>query len=290
MTLRFFTPNPNYHLYSVPTKIAITIVMMVVLLHPASSFAQPVLPSPLYRVAFVTEDDTLNVRSGAGVDYSVVGELVPDTTDITITGAEQVVEDAIGTAWWVPIQYGSLTGWVNRYFLTEQISSEVFCDESAALQLIDDFKAAIEAQDGDQLQALASTRYGLLTRLHWWDVEVRLTPDEVGAFFNDPTSRVWGYGDGSGLPIEGTASEVMVPLLQQDLNGGEIAECNKVVGGPTAGMLEFPPEYSAINFFSIYRPAPDNLHEFDWGTWVVGIEYEQGQSVIRYLVHYDWEI
>ncbi|MGB0387851.1 MAG: protein kinase domain-containing protein [Ardenticatenaceae bacterium] len=72
--------------------------------------------SLLYRVVNVEDDDTLNVRSGAGVDNSRVGTIRHNGTDVQITGTGVEVNGDF----WVPIKYGQLNGWVNRSFLSEQ--------------------------------------------------------------------------------------------------------------------------------------------------------------------------
>lgn len=270
-------------------KMRISLLAMIVLLVSTTVSLAQTQPT-YYRVAFVVEDDVLNVRAGAGVQNRIVGTLAPDATDILITGEGRAVVDDIGTAWWVPIQQGTLRGWVNSHFLTEQVASDDFCADENALELIGAFKIAIEEQDDEQFAALISDERGLFIRHAWWNTEVYLTPEEAAEFFSDQTERDWGIQDGSGLPIEGSTIEVILPLLQQDFSPGEVAGCNEVVGGPTAGLLEIPLEYSALNFFSVYRPAPATGHEFDWGTWTVGIEYVDGQPYIAYLIHYAWEI
>lgn len=248
--------------------------------------AQANSPEPLYRVAFVEEDDVLNVRSGAGAANRIAGTLPPDATDISITGAGRQV----GRSLWMPMRQGDIRGWVNRYYLTEQVDSETFCEDSAALDLIEDLKTAIADRDGDQLAALVSPVRGLLLRHNRWNPEVRLSRDEAANFFADTMQRAWGTYDGSGDPIQGSSAEIILPLLNRDLLPSEIAGCDEVVGGPTTGLLQLPFEYSAVHHFSLFRPAPDEFNAFDWGTWVVGIEYWDGLPAISYLVHYRWEI
>lgn len=70
----------------------------------------------LFRVVNVEDYDVLNVRSGAGIEHSLQGTVPPDGTDIQIIGTSVEADGGV----WVPIKYGELTGWVNRYFLTEQ--------------------------------------------------------------------------------------------------------------------------------------------------------------------------
>lgn len=66
-----------------------------------------------YRVVSVAENDVLNVRNKPGINNSIVGILPPNTAQVVITGPGQTVDGSL----WVPIQSGTVTGWVNRTFL-----------------------------------------------------------------------------------------------------------------------------------------------------------------------------
>ncbi len=71
--------------------------------------------TPVFAVVNVAVDDTLNVRSGPGVDHPVIGRLAPSTSGVSLTGEETFV----GTARWVEIVTPARTGWVNAYYLEE---------------------------------------------------------------------------------------------------------------------------------------------------------------------------
>lgn len=241
----------------------------------------------IYRVAFVANNDTLNIRSGAGANYKVVGTLAYNATGIEITGTEQKV----GTSLWVPIQYEGLTGWVNRYYLTQEVDGNTFCSQADSRNLVDQLTYAFRSRDGNLLQSITGPLRGLLIRHNWWNKEVRILPNDVERFFDDKTIRDWGSEDGSGLAISGSLTQIILPLIDKDFFSNPQFKCNQIIGGGTAGLLQLPPEYEAVNFYSIYSPPPDNEdHYADWGTWVVGIEYWDGKPVICYLIHYEWEI
>lgn len=70
----------------------------------------------LYRVIYVSINDVLNIRTGAGVDYEIVGKIPYNGRDIKITGGSVQADNAT----WVPILYEGITGWVNSYYLTQQ--------------------------------------------------------------------------------------------------------------------------------------------------------------------------
>ncbi len=244
-------------------------------------------PGPtLYRVAFVLSDDVLNVRSRPGVENPKIGGLQPNARGIEITGTGQQV----GPSLWVPIQVEDLVGWVNSRFLTTQVRSQDFCQDSGAQAVIEDLKASVQNRDGEALAALVHPQRGFRVRHNWWNNEVKLVGGEVSRFYADPTQRDWGMEDASGLPIVGSVEDVILPLLDQDLLGATELVCSEVVGGGTAGTLQLPPEYEAVNIYTLYRPAPEDGLETDWGSWAVGIEYWEGQPYLSFLVHYAWEI
>jgi hypothetical protein len=83
----------------------------------AESLPQPKPQAePLYIVANVERDDVLNVRGGPSTDFDVVGELLPDSRGVSITGACQ--------SEWCPVQHHATSGWVNRMYL-EPLSRSV---------------------------------------------------------------------------------------------------------------------------------------------------------------------
>jgi hypothetical protein len=56
-------------------------------------------------------------------------------------------------------------------------------------------------------------------------------------------------------------------------------------------LVQVPPEYIGFNYYSVYRTAVDDEdNPFDWGSWVIGIEYWDGLPYLVYLIHYEWEI
>lgn len=237
-----------------------------------------------FQVVYVAADDVLNVRSGPGVGNDIVGELAPDTTNITITGEGQMVEGSL----WVPVQAGTVAGWVNSTYLAETVAGTDFCQDAAAQQLILDLKAAIDARDGTALAALVHPERGLTIHRHWWNPAVNIPAEAMPNVFAETSSYYWGTEDGSGFDINGSFSEVALPLLDNDLVAGSEVACNEILAGNTAGLVRLPDGYDQLNYLSVYRPAVDI--EFDWGSWVVGVEKVEGRYVVSYLVHFAWEI
>ncbi len=253
---------------------------------PATEPVESLLPaSESNTVVFVSADDVLNVRTEPGVENEIVGTIAPGTSTVQITG---VSIDVDGSPW-VPVQIDTTQGWVNSRFLTETVSSEEFCTNSAVETLLRRFEQSVENRNNQLLSQLVHPERGLRVRLDWWNPEVQISGAELESLFGNPTSHNWGMADGSGLPIEGSFTEVALPMLDQDLVAADTQVCNELVSGNTAGIVQLPEEYGGINYVSFHRTPTDELG-FDWGTWVVGVEFWQGKPVVSTLVHYNYEI
>lgn len=253
---------------------------------PTTDVNPPAADEPQYRVAFVTSDDTLNVRSGPGVANVVVGELAPQASGVEITGPGQVVVAST----WVPIKAGSLTGWVNSRFLTETVTEKAFCDDPAVEKLLADLETAVINQDGNLLAQLIHPERGLRIHHAWWNPEVYISWSDARQIFTSNTSYDWGTEDGSGLPIVGPFKEEILPLLQEDLVLATESACDEILHGGTAGFVRLPDGYDAVHYYSLHRPGTEEFAGMNWGTWVVGIEQWQDAYYVSFLVHFQWEI
>lgn len=239
-----------------------------------------------YRVAFVENNDVLNVREGPGAEFDIRSALDPGDTSISKINS---VPSSSGSTWF-NIDDKETTGWVNSNYLVEQVDPETFCSSPEAATILDDLLLALKANDGELLSDLVPESRGIRIRRHWWNPEVHYQQNQLETIFTDDISHSWGVADGSGEPIEGTFSTVMGPLITNNmLKSTEIA-CNEIIHGGTAGLITLPDSYEGINYFSLYRePGPDSF-ELDWGTWVVGIESWEGEYYLSFMVHYEWEI
>lgn len=259
-------------------------------LAPTATPAPPVGEAPAsgYRVAFVAANDVLNMRRQPSAQSPIVGELPSGASGIEVVGEGQSVR---GGGLWLPVETAVGSGYVNSRFLTESISGEAFCGDPAVTGLLGRLQEALEKEDEKLLNELVHPTRGLRLRLNWWNEEVIVREDEIRQIFKDrPRDAVnWGTNEGSGEPVRGTFSDVMMPFLERDLLGASQWSCDQILSGPTAGMVILPDGYEPVHFYSAYREAPA-AQEFDWGTWVIGVERWQGRFYISYLVHYRYEI
>ena len=258
---------------------------------PVPPTATPVPPeaaAATYRVAFVAANDTLNVRRQPDSEAAVVAQLAPNATGIVAASEGRSVR---GGGLWLPVDTPSGSGYVNSRFLTEEIDRAAFCADPAVTELLTRLQTAIATQDDKLLNELVHPTRGLRLRLNWWNEEVIVREDEIKHIFDDRARDAvdWGVNEGSGQTIRGTFVEVMLPFLSKDLLGATEWGCDELRHGPTAGMMILPDGYEAVHYYSAYRPAPAE-QEFDWGTWVVGVERWEGRYYVSTLIHYRYEI
>lgn len=239
-----------------------------------------------YQVIFVVENDVLNVRTGPGAANPVAGELAADADDIIVTGPGEQVAGSL----WVPVVAGTLSGWANSQFLTESIDGDVFCSSPAVEELVEAFRRAVADRDGESLARLVHPEHGLRIRRHWWNPEVTLSRIEAADLFDGSQSYYWGVADGTGDEMRGSFERYILPLLERNLLPATEMACNRILHGSTAGLVQLPEGYEAANYYSVYRPAGEDMIEFDWGSWIIGIERWQGVYYLSFLVHFEWEI
>jgi hypothetical protein len=193
-------------------------------------------------------------------------------------------------------------GWVNRFYLAEQMTPELFCDDPNALAVIDDLVAAVETHDGDLLAELVLPARGVRVVP---DADTGLSVDlsvaELRTFFTSEHIYDWGINAYSGEPINGTIGGVILPRLEEAILAESSTQAcydqqedklraNLPIYASQGGMLG---PYNPIfpdgqqNFYSILKPGtPGN--EFDYIGWAIGIEYWDGQPYINALISYAW--
>lgn len=239
-----------------------------------------------YAVINVFADDMLNIRSGPGVENTVVGTLEPNQSGLTRTGKTANVGEDV----WVEIQNpGGGTGWVNADFLTEYVTPSTFCGDARVVTLLRNLETAANTTDGELLRPLVSPAHGVDVVYIREGTVANYSPEEAGWAFQSTYQVDWGSGAGSGGPVTGTFPEIVLPALQ-DVFKNETLACNEIKLGGATYMVEWPSEYANLNFYSIHNPGVDpSFGGLDWRTWLAGVEYVNGQPYLFALLNYQWE-
>ncbi len=279
------TPAPTLSLPAVTQSPAPVTALPRVLGESTAAPASPALPSDA-AVILVGEGETLNLRAAAGVENPVVAEVAANATGLFRTG----VAAFSGEELWAEIRTSTgETGWVNARFLTEYLSPETFCADPKIQFLIDDLLIALENKDGELFSTLVSPAHGLDLRFFHHGTLANYTPEEAAWVFQSTYQVLWGYAGGSGAEVNGTFSEVPLPMLMDVLTSDYELHCNDV--GVTSAFAQepWPPEYTNINFYNLFKPGTDQYGGLDWRAWLMGVEYVDGKPYLFSLTHFEWE-
>lgn len=239
-----------------------------------------------YAVVWVPAESSLPVQQPAGIPGLQVGTLAPDQRGIYLTGNSTL----LGSSLWVEVLAPGLAGWVNSWYLTEDVSPADFCTDPQVVALLDGFGEAILSRDGRALASMTSPRRGLAIRYDWWNPEIILPPQDLQGIYHNETSIHWGASDTPGSPVEGTFDQVVSPLLEDVFGAESEVTCNSLRTGTTSREVRWPGEYATLNFYAFHRPGGDPGSQLTWHTWAVGIEYVDGRPCVTVLVHYRAEI
>jgi hypothetical protein len=263
-----------------PTLTTVPAAATVTSLPPVTGIYNP------YAVILVFPNDILNIRTAAGVGNPIVSTLQPTASAVHRTGPAS----SAGGDRWVEIQNpGGGTGWVNSNFLTEYVSSSTFCADTRVTSLLDNLRTALLNSNGDLFSSLVSPLHGLDLRLWRYGTVANYTPAEASWAFQSDFVVSWGAAPGSGDETNGTFRTQPLPKLQEVFGANHTLHCNDTLDLATFTLVPWPPEYSNINFYTVYKPGTEQYGGLDWRAWIAGIEYVQGKPTLFALIHFQWE-
>lgn len=250
---------------------------------PVAAFASTV------SVVFVPDQQSVAVHTRPGGNAEVIDYLEANQTNIPISGNYQVEDGRM----WVEIQLpqGSI-GWVDAQYITSAYPVDQFCSHPQVQGLTASILDIFYQKDGERLAEVVSPIHGLRVRTHWSNAEVFLGGrQEISNLFTDPNVYIFGMDKLSQVPLQGTFSEFVYPLLL-DVREGGIETCNTLEQGLAAdwvnGFIQWPFEYANLNYLARFRPAPAE-DELNWRMWAFGIEWINQQLFLTVMVHYQWD-
>jgi hypothetical protein len=261
---------------------------------PRPSTATPAVGPSLGRFAVVGvySDDVLNVRRAPGVSNPIVGTIPYFGRNVEVhAGAESV-----GDAWWVPIRYQVLNGWVNRGFLARQVGD--LGDALAARTA----QAILALRDHD-MQELASlvhpvkgvtfSPYTMVRPLQGapGQADLVFSPAQLRELWNDPTVYQWGAYDGTGEPIEMTFARYYLRFVYDvDFAQPDVIGFGETIGrGNTINNIAevFPNSTTVEYHFEGFDPQYAGM---DWRSLRLVWEESEGTWYLVGIVHDEWTI
>jgi hypothetical protein len=176
----------------------------------------------------------------------------------------------------------------------EPTPGTAFCTHEQVQAAIEGLSSAIKTQDGAALAEVIDPVDGLDVYYRFANPSVHIAPEEIVGLFSSTFVYTWGDQAGSGLPVEGTFSGEILPLLLDVFEESSTQGCQDLatgVGtGPTTALVYWPAEFAEMPFVALFRAPGPQDNELDWRTWAVGFTVVNGQPKIRVLVQYFWEI
>lgn len=232
-------------------------------------------PEPIYSVVMVEDGDVLDVHAGPGTAHEVVHTLAPESTEITGTGREQVLDGQRWIEILPPTTSG--TGWVDAFHVTEAVRPARFCEDAGVENLLADLERALLEQDGERLFDVVSPVRGLSVRYLAHGETHRVTDREARELFTDGRLRDWGKQPYTGEQVRGSFADMVAPDLEGVVtHPNTSARCNALELGGAAYDATLPTGMANFNFHALHFAGSEAYGGLDWVTWVVGVDYAEG--------------
>jgi len=252
------------------------------------------LPTPIptqisysnMAVILLEEGEEFDIRVSANQESATIESIDANTVAIPFLGKKEFVDDEM----WVEIKASTgEAGWGQARYLTEYVPAEIFCTDPDILFLLEDFKIALENRDGHLLSKLITPTHGLDLRYYRYGTLANYTPAEAAWAFKSDYAVNWGNEPGSGFEKIGTFSEIPLPMLQEVFGANYELYCNEAGIAATFAPESWPFEYKNINFYQVFKAGTEQYAGMDWRSWLVGVEYVEGEPYLFALIHFQWE-
>jgi uncharacterized protein YgiM (DUF1202 family) len=238
-----------------------------------------------YVVVGVASDDELNVRSGPGISYRVVGTIPPNGLNVQVGEEGKTVDGSP----WVPVWYQGTSGWANSRFLARQVGtvdSAVVARASQIVQALRDKKMARLASWVDPEEGLRFSPYGYVTA-----GDQVFDAADVPGLLADPAVYLWGSFDGSGEPILFTFGQYYERFVySKDFAQPHVVGLNQQVGTGNSinNIADFYPGSVIVEYhFEGFDPRYGGM---DWQSLRLVLKLRGGAWVLVGIVHDEWTI
>lgn len=241
-------------------------------------------PEP-YAVVGVASDDRLNVRSGAGVNYAMVGSIPAYGMGVQVGQSGQEVGESL----WLPVWYQGVSGWANSRYLARQVGTVDEKVAARAVQIMMALKEKDMAALSDWVHPDRGLRFSPYTFVRVEDQV--FGPSAVEGLASDPTLYLWGAFDGSGEPIRTTFSRYYERFVYDvDFAQPDVLGLDRFVGsGNTINNIpDFYPGSVTVEYhFEGFDPLYGGM---DWRSLRLVLERHEGEWLLVGIVHDEWTI
>jgi hypothetical protein len=162
-----------------------------------------------------------------------------------------------------------------------------FCADGQATALINNFKSALQNSNGALLASLVSPVHGMEARFYRNGRIVNYDSVHAKFLFDSTFPVVWGIAPGSGLETKGSFHELFIPALLDVFNKNYTLTCDQIQVGGTTYQALWP--YSGVNFYSVFYPGSQGNGSLDWHTWLLGMDYINGNPHLYAIMQFKWE-
>lgn len=160
------------------------------------------------------------------------------------------------------------------------------CQDTRGLQLLLDLQTVIQTRDGEMFASVISPDSGIGVR-YIRDGNVITYFDNIKFIFETTYQADWGLAAGSGLPVEGSFQEIVLPSLELVFSANPFVNCSQLKTGGATYNPTFP--YTDMDYYSIHFPGSEPYGYLDWETWAVGMVRQDGKPRLATLLHFAWE-
>lgn len=267
-----------------PTATSVPLVLL-----PTPTPTPPYTPTPVlpaqYAVILLAEGEALEVHREPDYDSPVIDLLAPGTAGLRLSGQERSVEDQTWREIYPP---SGGSGWVNGWYLIEQMPPADFCADGRVNELIDRLGQALTSQDSELFASLVSPLHGLDVTYLRTGRTVNYGQEQAAWVLQSTYVNSWGTHPASGLEVTGAFRDLVLPPLLEVFSGGSGRSCNNPLMGGSSYTFQWPVQYNQVNYYALHKPGSQG-QELDWRTWLVGVEYVDGQPYLFALLHLFWE-
>ena len=243
------------------------------------------MSSDSMAVILVSEGQFLNAHLDPNEASAVIETIPAVAVQVPRTGREEVEGEVL----WAEIQASTgEASWVHARYLTEYIPPTDFCLDSRVRFLLDDLQIALENDDEVLFSSLVSPAHGLDLRYYRYGTLANYTREEARWAFGSEYVVNWGNEPGSGNEKIGTFSEVPLPMLKEVFGANYELYCNDPGIAKNFAPEAWLYEYTNINFYQVFKPGTEEYGGMDWRSWLVGVEYVQGEPYLFALIHFEW--